>query len=73
MCHNWEMPDHSLVAEHLFREKYWEILTALLRSSGYEQIDLAEEAVRFAFQRALEKWLTGLPDMNHPESNLSIL
>jgi RNA polymerase sigma-70 factor (ECF subfamily) len=54
--------DNSSLTEHLFREKYGEILAALLRSSGYEHMDLAEEAVQFAFQRALEKWLTGLPE-----------
>jgi RNA polymerase sigma-70 factor (ECF subfamily) len=62
LCHNQGMPNTSALTEHLFREKYGEILAALLRSSGYEHIDLAEEAAQFAFQRALEKWLTGLPD-----------
>lgn len=56
------MSDIPSQTEHLFREKYGEILAALLRSSGYEHMELAEEAVQFAFQRALEKWLTGLPD-----------
>lgn len=55
------MSDHAPLTEHLFREKSGEILAALLRSSGYEHIDLAEEAVQFAFQRALEKWLAGPP------------
>ncbi|HAV77914.1 MAG TPA: hypothetical protein DCX53_11245 [Anaerolineae bacterium] len=52
----------SSTTEHIFREKYGEILAALLRSSGYDHFDLAEEAVQVAFQRALEKWITGLPD-----------
>jgi RNA polymerase sigma-70 factor (ECF subfamily) len=55
------MSNPPSLTEHLFREKYGEILATLLRSSGYEHMDLAEEAVQFAFQRALEKWLTGLP------------
>jgi len=42
----------SSTTDHLFREKYGEILAALLRSSGYEHFELAEEAVQVAFQRS---------------------
>lgn len=55
-------PDQKLTVEQLFKAKYGEVLAALLRSTGYQHFELAEEAVQTAFQRALEKWpVTGLP------------
>lgn len=48
-------PDPKLATEQLFNAKYGEVLAALLRPTGYQHFDLAEEAVQTAFQRALEK------------------
>ncbi len=56
------MSDYKSAADKLYRAKYGEILAALLRQSGYQHIDLAEEAVQIAYQRALEKWPAGMPD-----------
>lgn len=60
--HPNNMSEYLSITDHLFRTKYGEILAVLLRSTGYANIDLAEEAVQVAFQRALEKWPTGLPE-----------
>lgn len=56
------MSEEKKLTEHLFRRKYGEILAALLRSLGYQNFELAEEAVQTAFQRALEVWpYSGIP------------
>lgn len=56
------MSEEKKLTEHLFRRKYGEILAALLRSLGYRNFELAEEAVQTAFQRALEVWpYSGIP------------
>ena len=53
------MADDDTAPEQLFRLKYGEILAALLRYAGYDQFELAEEAVQLAFQRAIERWPAG--------------
>ncbi len=56
------MPEPNKLTEHLFRRKYGEILSALLRSTGYENFELAEECLQTSFQRALETWsISGIP------------
>jgi RNA polymerase sigma-70 factor (ECF subfamily) len=50
------MMSENSAAENLFRDKYGEILAALLRYAGSEHFAWAEDAVQVAFQRALEKW-----------------
>lgn len=56
------MSEEKKLTEHLFRRKYGEILAALLRFLGYQNFELAEEAVQTAFQRALEVWpYSGIP------------
>jgi RNA polymerase sigma-70 factor (ECF subfamily) len=57
------MPENDTIIEHLFRRKYGEMLSVLLRKFGNEKFDLAEESIQHAFQKAIEKWsYTGVPD-----------
>lgn len=58
---NRQNPQQSV--EHLFRHKHAEILAAILRSVGFENMELVEEAIQGAFQKALEHWpYAGMPE-----------
>ena len=60
------MTDPSAAIEDLFRREWASLIAMLARRFGPSHLDLAEDVVQEALERAMSAWRLGLP--NNPKA-----